>query len=87
MILLNQIKSGDRKLKSGKLDTAEIFAQYLLRLRKFASADKTEHSDRGALEDLLNAFAGEAEGKTKVQHEPKRTTDKGAPDFKVIKTG
>ena len=65
----------------------EVFAAYLRRLRKFATADKTEHSDRGALEELLNAFAARAERGTTVQHEPKRVADKGAPDFKVSKTG
>jgi predicted helicase len=74
-------------LKTGKLDTAEVFAQYLLRLRKFAAKDKTEHSDRAALEELLNAFAADAQGKPKVQHEPKRATGKGAPDFKITQTG
>lgn len=65
----------------------DVFDAYLRRLRKFASSEKTEHSDRGALEELLNAFAARAERGTQVQHEPKRVADKGAPDFKVTKAG
>lgn len=45
---------------------------------------KTEHTDRGALELLLQAAASAADTKLGVQHEPKR--DKGgggSPDFKV----
>jgi hypothetical protein len=63
----------------------EAFAEYLRDLREFAAKEKTEHTDRGALEKLLKTFASLANGKPKVQHEPKRQTDKGAPDFKVIK--
>lgn len=70
-----------------KEEQHEIFAQYLRDLREFATAEKTEHTDRGALEKLLKAFAAQAHGKPKVQHEPKRDKTKGAPDFKVIKDG
>ncbi len=69
------------------MDYAEIFAQYLRDLREFATAEKTGHTDRGALEKLLKAFAAHAEGKPKVQHEPKRVADKGAPDFKIVQSG
>ncbi|HWY60798.1 MAG TPA: N-6 DNA methylase [Rhizomicrobium sp.] len=65
----------------------EIFDHYLVTLRKRLVAEKTEHTDRSALEALLNAFADEAEGKPQVQHEPKRIAGKGAPDFKVTKAG
>jgi len=54
----------------------EIFAQYLRDLREFAASEKTEHTDRGALEKLLKAFAAQAQGKPKVQHEPIRTSEK-----------
>ncbi|MBA3447857.1 MAG: hypothetical protein H0T56_09670 [Pseudaminobacter sp.] len=48
----------------------------------------TEHTGRTALENLLNVFAAEAmERGANVQHEPKRETDKGAPDFKVKRQG
>ncbi|HJR57637.1 MAG TPA: hypothetical protein VJ798_13760 [Rhizomicrobium sp.] len=63
------------------------FGQYLLALRKKPIAEKTEHTDRSALETLLNHFASAADGKPQVQHEPKRITGKGAPDFKVTKAG
>ncbi|HKQ45202.1 MAG TPA: type ISP restriction/modification enzyme [Rhizomicrobium sp.] len=65
----------------------DIFDRYLLALRKVALAEKTEHTDRAALEGLLGVFAGQANGKPKVQHEPKRIADKGAPDFKVTRGG
>ncbi|HVZ17626.1 MAG TPA: type ISP restriction/modification enzyme [Terriglobales bacterium] len=65
----------------------EAFAQYLRDLREFTAKEKTEHTDRAVLERLLRAFADQAEGKPKVQHEPKRIADKGAPDFKVTKAG
>lgn len=45
---------------------------------------KTEHSDRGALERLLNEAAAQADSRLRVQHEPKR--DKGgggSPDYMV----
>jgi predicted helicase len=66
---------------------ADTFAAYLRDLREFPPEAKTEHSDRGALQNLLKAFAARAEGKPKVQHEPKRVAGKGAPDFKVMKSG
>ena len=64
-----------------------VFEKYLLALRRTRVEDKTEHSDRGALETLLQAIADEANPGVRVQHEPKREADKGAPDFKVTKSG
>ena len=61
------------------------FEQYLLALRKTRVEDKTEHSDRAALETLLQTIADETDVGIHVQHEPKREADKGAPDFKVMK--
>jgi predicted helicase len=69
------------------LSDDDVFGRYLLTLRKTAIADKTEHTDRAALEELLSAFAARAEGRPRVQHEPKRVADKGAPDFKVSRKG
>lgn len=63
---------------------ASKFDSYLLALRKTQIGDKTEHTDRAALEGLLNEFAP---AKVAIQHEPKRVTDKGAPDFKISKSG
>lgn len=65
----------------------ELFDKYLLALRKTPVDEKTEHTDRAALEALLQAFADEAGKGIKVQHEPKRITNKGAPDFKVTRKG
>ena len=56
------------------------FETYLAALRKTPLDQKTEHTDRTALETLLGALAPPA---TNVQHEPKHQGDKGSPDFKV----
>ena len=59
------------------------FDRYLLALRKTPVGEKTEHTDRLALQTLLQAFADDAGSGVSVQHEPKRVVDKGAPDFKI----
>jgi hypothetical protein len=64
-----------------------IFDRYLLALRKTPIDDKTEHTDRAALQDLLQAIANEGDSGIAVQHEPKRIAKKGAPDFKITKSG
>ena len=64
-----------------------IFDRYLLALRKTPIDDKTEHTDRAALQNLLQTIASGTESGIAVQHEPKRVADKGAPDFKVTKSG
>jgi len=56
------------------------FETYLLRLRQ-----DREHSDRGALETLLNAAAHAADPGIRVIHEAKKVPGSGAPDFKVMK--
>ncbi|MCW8307498.1 N-6 DNA methylase [Acidiphilium sp. PA] len=60
------------------------FQTYFDALRRVPLDDKTEHTDRGALEALLAAF-----GRTGVvvQHEPRRQDDKGSPDFKITSGG
>src|SRR5262245_26537425 len=62
-----------------------IFDRYLLALRKTSLEDKTEHTDRAALELLLQAVVDHLSKGIKVQHEPKRVAAKGAPDFKISK--
>ncbi len=64
-----------------------IFDRYLLALRKTPVDEKTEHTDRAALQTLLQAIAETSESGIIVQHEPKRAADKGAPDFKITKRG
>jgi len=64
-----------------------VFDRYLLALRKTKIDEKTEHTDRAALQILLQAFADESSNPTAVQHEPKRVADKGAPDFKITSRG
>lgn len=63
------------------------FDRYLLALRRTPVEEKTEHTDRLALETLLQLFADDAGSGISVQHEPKRIVDKGAPDFKITKSG
>ena len=64
-----------------------VFDRYVLALRKTAIDDKTEHTDRAALQSLLQAIADECTDGIGVHHEPKRVADKGAPDFKINKSG
>jgi hypothetical protein len=64
-----------------------VFDRYLLALRKTKIDEKTEHTDRAALQELLQVFADESTNRTTVQHEPKRVADKGAPDFKITSRG
>jgi Type ISP C-terminal specificity domain len=61
-----------------------LFEKYLQALQKTPVVEKTEqHTDRSALEALLQALADEVNPGIGVQHEPKRAANKGAPDFKV----
>jgi predicted helicase len=64
-----------------------VFDRYLLALRKSPIDEKTEHTDRAALQSLLQSVADDGTGGIAVQHEPKRVADKGAPDFKIAKSG
>lgn len=63
------------------------FETYLLKLRETPLAEHTEHTGRAALETLLGQFAKDASKGLRVQHEPKRERDKGAPDFKIARHG
>ena len=60
----------------------EVFEKYLHSLWQDHS-DETEHSDRGALESLLNPAARAADPGICIIHEPKRVRGAGAPDFMV----
>ena len=60
------------------------FDAYLKALASTSVDAKTEHTDRGALERLLNEAAAQSDARLRVQHEPKR--DKGgggSPDYMV----
>ena len=70
-----------------KSSRTDVFQAYWLKLRRTPPKDKTEHTDRGALEELLQHFASAANAKNLVQHEPGRQGDKGAPDFKITQSG
>ncbi len=64
------------------------FEAYLHKLAATPLEQHTEHTGRSALETLLNHFAERtAAAGTRVQHEPKRIAEKGAPDFKVERSG
>jgi hypothetical protein len=67
--------------------SANVFDAYLLKLRQTPLNEHTEQTGRSALEGLLNEFAAAAGGRVAVQHEPKRASDKGAPDFKIARQG
>jgi hypothetical protein len=62
----------------------DIFEAYLRSLSQDRS-EKTELSDRGALETLLKRAADEASPGIRVIHEAKKVRGKGGPDFKVMK--
>jgi len=62
----------------------DVFENYLHSLRQ-DRGDKTEHSDRGALETLLNRAAQPAGQGIRIIHEAKKVAGSGAPDFKVMK--
>ncbi len=64
----------------------EVFDKYLRALRQDRD-DKTELSDRGALQTLLEAAAHEADPTIRIIHEAKKVRGKGGPDFKVMKAG
>jgi len=60
------------------------FDAYFKALAATPVDQKTEHTDRGALERLLNEAASNADARLRIQHEPKR--DKGgggSPDYMV----
>jgi hypothetical protein len=62
------------------------FETYLHKLREHR-ADKTELSDRAALETVLNAAAQQADPKISIIHEAKKVPGKGGPDYKAMKAG
>ncbi|MDR3406986.1 MAG: N-6 DNA methylase [Methylovirgula sp.] len=64
----------------------EVFDKYLHALRQDRD-DKTELSDRGALEILLTAAAHASDPTVRIIHEAKKVRGKGGPDFKVMKAG
>jgi hypothetical protein len=68
-------------------DNQAPFDRYLLALRKTSVDEKTEHTDRAALQALLQAIANDCDSRLNVQHEPKRVAEKGAPDFKIVRRG
>ncbi len=60
------------------------FTAYFNAIKSLDAAEATEHTLRGALENLLNAIAADARLNVRVIHEPKRDKTKlGAPDFKI----
>jgi len=67
---------------------AADFEAYFRSLTDTAIDDKTEHTDRGRLETLLQAACDDAEPGARVRHEPRRDKDgAGSPDFKITRGG
>jgi hypothetical protein len=77
-----------------------IFDRYLVALRKTPLDDKTEHTDRSALQSLLQGIADDVADDLTIHHETKQKKitrkpngndsvkdKKGAPDFKITKRG
>ena len=65
-------------------DTPNPLAAYFNALKEADVSETTEHTLRGALENLLNAIAADENPNIKVIHEPKQDqTGLGAPDFKI----
>ncbi len=63
---------------------AEPFSSYFNAIKRLDTAEATEHTLRGALENLLNAIAAAESPNVTIIHEPKRDKTKlGAPDFKI----
>ena len=63
---------------------ADSFSSYFNAIKRLDAAEGTEHTPRGALENLLNALAANGNSNVTVIHEPKRDkTRLGAPDFKI----
>jgi len=62
-----------------------IFDRCLLALRRKPVDEKTEHTDRGALESLLQAVADDGASGVAIQNEPRPVAGMGAPDFKSPK--
>ena len=57
---------------------------YFNAIKHLDTAEGTEHTLRGALENLLNAIAADEDRDVTVIHEPKRDKARlGAPDFKI----
>ena len=57
---------------------------YFKAIKSLDTTEATEHTLRGALENLLNAIAADENPNVTVIHEPKRDKTKlGAPDFKI----
>jgi len=76
-------KKPQKETEKGGNGISALFKSYLTALRKIPLDEKTEHTDRAALEHLLQGLAHSVKPTIKVQHEPKRVLNKGAPDFKV----
>lgn len=69
-------------------DMPADFETYFRALAQTAIDDKTEHTDRAALQALLQTMVDDVEPGARVQHEPRR--DKGgagSPDFKIVRQG
>lgn len=65
----------------------EYYRVYLSELQTTPVEAATEHTYRTPFETLLKAVALECDSELSIQHEPKRQTGFGAPDFSLRKAG
>jgi hypothetical protein len=82
-----QLQRDTPYLNSTAMPHKNLFDRYLLALRETAIGEKTEHTDRTALQSLLRGVAETSGSAVAVHHEPKRVAEKGAPDFKITRAG
>src|SRR5690606_30353877 len=61
----------------------DFFTDYLKTLRSAPVSETTEHTFRGALQQLLEKIGKSKNAKIKILHEPKRAGKFGSPDFKI----
>ena len=66
------------------MEIMDFLKPYFAAIKSLDTTESTEHTLRGALENLLNAIAADENPNVTVIHEPKRDKTKlGAPDFKI----
>ena len=75
---------GKRREDSGDPKIMHPLKSYFTAIQSLDAPEATEHTLRGALENLLNAIVADENPNVTVIHEPKRDkTRLGAPDFKI----
>ncbi len=65
------------------METSKLIRDYVSGLQQIATADKTEHTDRAVMEQMLTGFISATKPDINVIHEPPRQSGFGAPDFAI----